>query len=167
MANMTEMAKLEKGKVIDAQRGFVDTWNYIVDFVKNLCGGKDRGLNGETIYLDLTDPRRPCFRGGGGGGGSDVLEVVTDATLSVVQSGGNTVVRLSLTKKKAKGIEIEDVPDPVTHDLAIESRDVVASSEYSTATHKFVNKVEKVLVLGHETGTDDEVFEAVEHDAGE
>lgn len=168
MANMMNLVKLQQGKLIDTQVGFVESWNYLVDWVKNFCGGKDAGLKDETIYLDLKNPRKPIVRGGGGGGGgSSEVDVITDATLSVVTNATGTVVRLSLTKKKVKGIVLEDIEQPTTHDLAVESRDVVSSSEYSTTTHKFTNKVEKVIVLGHESKPDEDVFEAVEHDAGE
>jgi len=61
------LCKLKKGKVIDADdnKGFVDTFNWMVDFINNLRGDGDLD-NGKSIRLDRTIDDRPVIRGGGG-----------------------------------------------------------------------------------------------------
>ena len=48
MARPGTLCKLEKGKMIDAQVGFVDTFNWMVDFINNLRGDGDK--------IDITNP---------------------------------------------------------------------------------------------------------------
>ena len=61
------LCKLKKGKLIDADdnKGFVDTFNWMVDFINNLCGDGDLD-KGKLITLDRTIDDRPVIRGGGG-----------------------------------------------------------------------------------------------------
>ncbi len=60
------VCKLEKGKLIDSQQGFVDTFNWLVDFCSNLNG------DGERIEVDKSMSDAPVVRyvkeedGGGG-----------------------------------------------------------------------------------------------------
>lgn len=58
MANLTH---LKTGLVIDAQPGFVETFNYLVDFVKNLKGDKDRRADA-SVSVDVSDPAHPVIR---------------------------------------------------------------------------------------------------------
>lgn len=44
---------LQKGKLLDAQEGFVDTFNWIVDSLQNLCG------DGEYINITGKDKATP------------------------------------------------------------------------------------------------------------
>lgn len=69
------LCELEKGKLVDAQVGFVDTFNYAVRAIDNLEGGKN-------CSVDWTIPDHPVINvdipesdEGGGGGGADVSAV--------------------------------------------------------------------------------------------
>lgn len=67
MARPANVTRLIKGKLIDVQEGFVDTFNYLVDFVENLRGEGEED-KGKTLKVDRTIPDTPVIRGGGGGG---------------------------------------------------------------------------------------------------
>lgn len=49
---------LEKGKVIDVASGFVDTFNWLAEFVYNLKAA-------DGVRLDLQSPSNPVLRGTG------------------------------------------------------------------------------------------------------
>ena len=63
------LCKLEKGKLIDTQENFVDTFNWMVDYINN--------LRGDDSNIELTNPttENPVIRlknvGDDVGGGSD------------------------------------------------------------------------------------------------
>lgn len=63
------LCKLKKGKLIDADdnKGFVDTFNWMVDFINNICGDGDNGGNG-PITVDKTIDDRPVIKGGASSG---------------------------------------------------------------------------------------------------
>lgn len=67
MARPANVTRLVKGKLIDVQDGFVDTFNYLVDFCENLIGEGEEDV-GKTLHVDRTMPDAPVIRGGGGGG---------------------------------------------------------------------------------------------------
>ena len=46
------LCKLKKGQLIDVQEGFVDTFNWMVDFINNLKCSKDTGLRVDTTISD-------------------------------------------------------------------------------------------------------------------
>ncbi len=82
MANRpATLCELEKGKLIDTQQGFVDTFNFAVRAIDNLKGGKN-------CTVDWTIPDHPVIdvdipeteSGGGGGGGGGNVEDVTSET---------------------------------------------------------------------------------------
>lgn len=50
------LCKLEKGRLIDSQKGFVDTFNWMVDFIENLKG------DGERIEVDRSMSDAPVVR---------------------------------------------------------------------------------------------------------
>ena len=58
------LCKLEKGKLIDSQEGFVDTFNWMVDFINNLRGDGD-GDAGKRISLDKSVSDHPVIKFGG------------------------------------------------------------------------------------------------------
>ena len=62
------LCHLKKGLLLDADdhRGFVDTFNWLVDFCNNLCGEGDLDST-KSIRLDRRIDDRPVIRGGGGG----------------------------------------------------------------------------------------------------
>ena len=75
MARPPVLCKLEKGKVIDAQPGFVDTFNWMVDFINNLIGEGEEIAGKSDLRVDRTVDDHPVIRGGGkgGGGGKDYI----------------------------------------------------------------------------------------------
>lgn len=58
--------KLKKGKLLDVQQGFVDTFNWLVDFCSNLKGEGELGTK-KGVVVDRKISDRPVIRGGGGG----------------------------------------------------------------------------------------------------
>ena len=62
------LCKLQKGVLLDANPGFVDTFNWMVDFINNICGDGDNGGTG-PITVDKTIDDHPVIKGGGSGGG--------------------------------------------------------------------------------------------------
>lgn len=69
MARPAILCKLQKGTLIDAQPHFVDTFNWMVDFINNLKGEGEIKPNESTLVVDRTDSAAPVIRGGGKGGG--------------------------------------------------------------------------------------------------
>ena len=51
-AKPAQLCRLKKGKLIDVQEGFVDTFNWMVDFISNLKCDKDTGLKLDTTISD-------------------------------------------------------------------------------------------------------------------
>lgn len=86
MARPAILCHLQKGKMIDAQDGFVDTFNWMVDYINNLRGDED------NITVDNPIGTNPVVRFIGeipeaeGGGGS------VDLTTVDVESGAETTV---------------------------------------------------------------------------
>lgn len=64
------LCKLEKGKVIDAQSGFVDTFNWMVDFINNLRGEGEEIAGNSDLRVDRTVDDHPVIRGGAKSSGS-------------------------------------------------------------------------------------------------
>lgn len=96
------LCKLAKGTLIDANPGFVDTFNWLVDFCNNICGDAD--LNSQLgIQVDKTVDDHPVVRllqenisGGGGGGGGGTVTVSADGPFSpVYDEDGETVLSLT------------------------------------------------------------------------
>ena len=63
------LCKLKKGVLIDANPGFVDTFNWMVDFINNICGDGDLD-KGKPITVDKTIDDHPVIRGTFAGGGA-------------------------------------------------------------------------------------------------
>ena len=86
--NALNLIKLVKGKAIGAQDRFVDTWNAVVDFVRNLKGDADisdpskQGL----LTVDRSDPSRPVIRI------SDEAAAALSSNLSVQGNDGAAAV---------------------------------------------------------------------------
>lgn len=75
------LCELDKGKLIDTQIGFVDTFNYAVRAIDNLEGGKNCKVDWSipdhpVINVDIPDEGS----GGDGGGGGGNVEDVTSET---------------------------------------------------------------------------------------
>lgn len=51
-AKPAQLCKLKKGQMIDAQDGFVDTFNWMVDFINNLKCSQETGLKLDTTISD-------------------------------------------------------------------------------------------------------------------
>ena len=80
------VCKLEKGKLIDSQKGFVDTFNWLVDFCSNLNG------DGERIEVDKSMSDAPVVRyveddEKKSPGGGTVTVVGTDGSTATADAG--------------------------------------------------------------------------------
>jgi len=80
------VCKLERGKLIDSQRGFVDTFNWLVDFCSNLNG------DGERIEVDKSMTDAPVVRlveedEEEPSGGGTVTVVGTDGSTATAEAG--------------------------------------------------------------------------------
>lgn len=64
------LCKLKKGKALAAHQGFVDTFNWLVDFCSNLKGDGDVDRN-KAITVDKTIDDRPVIKAKGGSGGAN------------------------------------------------------------------------------------------------
>lgn len=83
------LCKLEKDKLLDAQPGFVDTFNWMVDFINNIRGDGDNGGTG-LITVDKTIDDRPVIKGGGSGGGAELVSADdSNVVLTEITSGEN------------------------------------------------------------------------------
>lgn len=78
MARPAILCKLQKGRLIDAQPNFVETFNWMVDFINNLRGEGELNAEASTLVVDRTDPSAPVIRGGGKGEGGELTVVGTD-----------------------------------------------------------------------------------------
>lgn len=90
MARPPILCVLEKGKIIDAQEGFVDTFNWLVEFCGNLKGEGEEAANTEsTLKLDRTDESHPVIRGAGKGGSGELTLIGNDtgATSATCRTG--------------------------------------------------------------------------------
>ena len=85
------VCKLEKGKMIDANEGFVDTFNWMVDFICNLKGDKDENPESGTLSVDRTVSDFPVIRSGEAdeseGKAGEITVVGTDGTTAVCKTG--------------------------------------------------------------------------------
>lgn len=71
-AKPATLCKLTKGQLIDTQDGFVDTFNWMVDFIRNLTCDKDTGLK-----LDTTISDKPVIKLANANKAGDEVEVLT------------------------------------------------------------------------------------------
>lgn len=105
MANRPgKLCELEKGKLIDTQQGFADTFNFAVKAIDNLSGGKN-------CEVDWTIPDHPVINvdipetesgGGGGGGGGNVEDVSSETyqggeSIKVEHSDGSADTHIPLS----------------------------------------------------------------------
>lgn len=58
----TQVCQLKKGTIIDANEGFVDSFNWLASSLHNLKGG-------EGVNIDWQDGTHPIINSTGGGGG--------------------------------------------------------------------------------------------------
>ena len=91
MARPAILCKLRKGKLIDAQPNFVETFNWMVDFINNLRGEGEINAEASTIVVDRTDASAPVIRGGGKDAEGGELTVVGTDGLSA--TGAKIVFR--------------------------------------------------------------------------
>ena len=103
---------LKKGEMIDSQKGFVDTFNWLVDFCKNLQGDKDRNPANGVVSVDRSVSDFPVVKADaalGGGGlakvvGSDGSSVsnATTLTFAVPSTDANLSVAVAADAADAK-----------------------------------------------------------------
>lgn len=100
MAQPQTIQKLKRGKALCGKTfgGFVDTFNWLVDFCLNLKGDRDADKVNGTVTVDRADTSAPVIRctGGksdGGGGG--------DLTVSVQSYGASAATSYAHVKSLA------------------------------------------------------------------
>ena len=84
------LCELDKGKLIDTQVGFVDTFNYAVAAIDNLKGGKN-------CTVDWTIPDQPVINveiddDGESGGGTPDVSAVYDVTAATSESKSGILI---------------------------------------------------------------------------
>lgn len=81
------LCKLVKGTLIDVNEGFVDTFNWLVDFCNNLKGDGEVDF-GRPLWIDRRKDDRPVIRFSGrlaaGGGGGGAVSVSADGPFSPI-----------------------------------------------------------------------------------
>ena len=73
-----QICQLQKGKLVDTQKGFVDTFNWAVQSIANLKGGENCDVSWPTDdhpTIDCTAKEGEGGEGGEGGGGGNVDDV--------------------------------------------------------------------------------------------
>lgn len=152
MAKPIAVQKLKHGKALCGKTfgGFVDTFNWLVDFCQSLKGDKDANQTTGTITLDRADPSAPVIRGTmakGGGGDLDrdyfkvqnkdsddghaivEMDARTDSTPTVrIRRDGETNVDIALTGGTSPAMEMHD--DGGAHSIT-EASSFYAQSEDS------------------------------------
>lgn len=91
MAKPGFLCRLKKGEIIDAQQGFVDTFNWLVDFCSNLKGDGDRNAK-RHITLDRSVDDHPVIKFSGaveGSAGVAADQIVVCSAEWTGQSGGS------------------------------------------------------------------------------
>ena len=103
MAAPIAAQKLRHGKALCKAvfGGFVDTFNWLVDFCSSLKGDRDANPAGDgRITVDRSDPSAPVIRCTGCKGGSDSVEVVVnveyDTTTHVFKQFKRTISGITL-----------------------------------------------------------------------
>ena len=75
MAKPATVQKLKHGKALCGKTfgGFVDTFNWLVDFCQSLQGDKDANNANGVISVDRSDPSAPIIRNTNAGDGITVI----------------------------------------------------------------------------------------------
>lgn len=76
-----QICQLQKGKLIDTQKGFVDTFNWAVQSIANLKGGENCDVTWPTDdhpTIDCTAKEGEGGSGGSGGSGGRVDDVTSE-----------------------------------------------------------------------------------------
>lgn len=87
-----KLCELREGRIIDTQRGFVATFNWMKDFCNNLAGDANLAAEADAagIKVDTSVSDHPVIRLVGGdeqGGAAEVTVVGTDGTEAVCKTG--------------------------------------------------------------------------------
>lgn len=129
------LCKLKKGKVLDANPGFVDTFNWLVDFCNNLKGDGDVDRN-KAITVDKTIDDRPVIKvkglTGGGGGGSIIERTIPAAYDIAPWSAQNDALHFVNRYFEVSGV-VREGPD-CTDDLRSHANAFVAIKITNSAT---------------------------------
>lgn len=89
-ARPAPLCKLRKGRIVDAHKNFVATFNWLVDFCANLCGDADLAAEADAagIKVDTSASDHPVVKFvGSDGGAAEVTVVGTDGTEAVCKTG--------------------------------------------------------------------------------
>lgn len=108
MARPGVLCKLQKGKLIDVQEGFVETFNWMVDYINNLKG------DDKNIQLDNPATTNPVikFIGDDSGGDGEVTVEGTDgssATGNTIFITGDENTNLKSTVKSVDGTIVVNI----------------------------------------------------------
>lgn len=84
MANKpAQICQLEKDKLIDTQKGFVDTFNWAVQSIANLKGGENCEVSWPTDDTPTIDCNSSESESGGSGGGECACDLQAELTSGV------------------------------------------------------------------------------------
>ena len=150
MAQPAPLCQLEKDKFIGGQKGFVDTFNWVVKAVDNLEGGKnctvDWTLDDHPI-INVEIPENEGCGGGSGGGGN-----VDDVSSETYQGGE------SLKVEYADGTADKHIPLSFVDDVSMstyQGQDALKVEYSSGAQDKYITLpyVEGVTINGVNNNT--------------
>lgn len=123
MAKPIAVQKLRHGKALCGKTfgGFVDTFNWLVDFCLALKGDKDVNNANGTVSVDRSDPSAPVIRGGPAGGSKVevVVRVEYDTSTHVFKQYKRTISGITLEPATAAQTEGEAVftTTPISSEL--------------------------------------------------
>lgn len=104
MAKPGVLCKLQKGKLIDVQEGFVETFNWMVDYINNLKG------DDTNIKLDNPATTNPVIKliSSGGGSGEVTVEGTdgSSATGTTIYVKGDEYTNLKSTVESDNGVVV-------------------------------------------------------------
>ena len=78
------LCKLQKGVLLDANEGFVDTFNWMVDFINNLCGDGDLDAT-KAIKVDKTIDDHPVITSTAGGAVGEGVDLADQKIITGVE----------------------------------------------------------------------------------
>lgn len=145
------LCELDKGKLIDTQPGFVDSYNWAIRAIDNLKGG----TNCEVVWptddhpvINVTIPEGASEGGGGSGGGGNVDDVASET-----YQGGESIKVVYADGSQDGHIPLSFVDD--VSKTTYLSADALQVSYSSGAQDKYIQLpyIEGVTVYGKSANT--------------